>query len=217
MKPTITAREHYDRLAESGHGRDDPPAMQEYMARWDGPLFFEALGDLSGKDVFEVGVGCGRIARQVLKRGCRSLTGLDISSKTITTAEADLAEFTNVELVLADIVDFVRPVSFDVAFSVLTFMHIQDKQLALQHVVDSLRDGGRLVLSIDNASDSLDFGDWNVDLHPWPPEQYAEVLTNVGCEVDPLVPLIDTWSRPNGKKSETYGQAIATLVKARKP
>ena len=51
MKPTITAREHYDRLAESGHGRDDPPVMREYMARWDGPPFWQAIGDVRGKDV----------------------------------------------------------------------------------------------------------------------------------------------------------------------
>lgn len=217
MKPTITAQEHYDRLAESGHGRDDPPTMQEYMARWDGPLFFRALGDLNGKDVLEVGVGGGRIARRVLKLGCSSLTGLDISPKTIAVAEADLAGFSSVELVLADIAEFARPESFDVAFSVLTFMHIPDKRLALQHIVDALRCGGCLVLSIDKASDSLDFGDWKVALHPWPPERYVEVLTDLGCTVDPLVPLIDTWSPPNGKKSKTSGLPIATLIKARKP
>ncbi len=50
MKLTISAREHYDRLAKSGHVRDDPPFMHVYMARWDGPLFYEALGDLSNKD-----------------------------------------------------------------------------------------------------------------------------------------------------------------------
>ena len=216
MKPTITAQEHYDRLAESGHGRDDSPAMQQYMARWDGPLFYEALGDLRGKDVLEVGVGCGRVARQVLDRGCRSVTGVDISPKTIASAKGDLADFLNVELVLADISDFTRPDSFDVALSVLTFMHVQNKPLALRNVVDSLRSSGCLVLSIDHASDSLDFGDWRVDLHPWAPQRYAEVLASVGCEVEPLVPLIDTWSKPNGKQSETYGQAIATLVKARK-
>lgn len=216
MKPTITAQEHYDRLAASGHGRDDPPAMQKYMLRWDGPLFYEALGDLYGKDVLEVGVGGGRIARQVLKLGCRSLTGLDISPKTIAVAEADLAEFSNVELVLADIGEFARLESFDVVFSVLTFMHVQNKRLALQHIVDALRSGGCLILSIDNASDSLDFGDWQVALHPWPPEKYAEVLNNLGCTVDQPIPLIDTWSAPNGTKSETYGQAIATLIKAQK-
>jgi SAM-dependent methyltransferase len=216
MKPTITAREHYDRLAESGHGRDDPPFMQEYMARWDGPPFWKAIGDVREKDVLEVGIGCSRIARQVLKHGCRSLTGLDISPKTIAAAKADLAEFPNVELVLADINDFVRPESFDAAFSVLTLMHVQDKQRALQNVVDSLCPGGHLVLSIDNASDSLDFGNWTVKLYPWAPERYAQVLSSIGCEVADPIPLIDTWVTPKGKKSETFGQEIATLVKATK-
>jgi SAM-dependent methyltransferase len=214
MKPTITAREHYDRLAESGHGRDDPLLMQEYMARWDGPPFWDAVGDLSGKDVLEVGVGCGRIACQVLKRGCHSLTGIDISAKTIAAAKADLAEVANVELVLADIAEFARPESFDAVLSVLTFMHVEDKHTALRNVVDALRPGGRAVLSIDNASDLLDIGDWTVPLHPWPPERYAEVLTDTGCEVEQPIPLIDTWVGPNGSKSDTYGEAVATLIKA---
>ena len=216
MKPTITAREHYDRLAESGHGRNDPPAMQEYMARWNGPPFWDALGDLSEMDVLEVGIGCGRIARQVLKQGCRSLTGLDFSPKTIAAAKADLAEFPKVELILADINDFVRPESFDSAYSVLTMMHVQDKQKALQNFVDSLRPGGHLVLSIDNASDSLDFGNRTVTLYPWAPERYAQVLSSIGCELADPIPLIDNWVTPKGKKSETYGQDIATLIKATK-
>ena len=216
MKPTITALEHYERLARAGHGRNDSPLLQEFMARWDGPLLFQALGDLRGKDVLEVGIGCGRVSRQVLTVGCRSLTGLDISSTTIRNTEEDLAEFPNVELVLADIEDFVKPDGFDAAYSVLTFMHVQNKQLALQNVVHSLREGGHLVLSIDNPTDLIDFGTWKVDLHPWLPEQYAEALSDAGCEVDPLVPLIDTMTGPDGKKSDTYGEVTATLVKARK-
>ncbi len=216
MKPTISTREHYDRLAESGHGRNDPPVLLEYMARWDGPLFWNAVGELTGKDVLEVGVGVGRIARQVLSGGCGSFTGLDISSKTIAAVQEDLAEFANASFELADIDDFVRPASFDVVFSVLTFMHIKDKRVALEHMVDSLRPGGCVVLSIDKAADSFSFGDWKVDLYPWSPEQYAEVFRDLGCETDPLVPLVDTWIS-SGQESETYGQTIATLVKALKP
>ena len=65
MKPSISAGEHYDRLAEAGHGRDDPPCMRQYMARWDGPPFFDAPADPRGKDILEIGVGDGRIARQL--------------------------------------------------------------------------------------------------------------------------------------------------------
>ena len=216
MKPTLTAQEHYDRLAESGHGRDDPPFMQEYMARWDGPPFWKAIGDVREKDVLEVGIGCGRIARQVLKHGCCSLTGLDISTKSIAAARSHLSEFSNLKLIVADITEFCRPARFDVACSVLTFMHVQDKRKALQNVVDCLRPGGHVVLSIDNASDSLDFGEWTVTLHPWTPERYAEVLSSVGCEVTGLIPLIDTWSGPKGQKLGTHGEQIATVVEATK-
>jgi len=46
MKPVRSTREHYDRLAELGNGWDDPPLLQSYMARWDGPAFYGMLGDL---------------------------------------------------------------------------------------------------------------------------------------------------------------------------
>ena len=211
-KPVLTAREHYDRLAEAGHGRNDPPVMQSYMARWDGPLFRDALGDLTGKDVLEVGIGIGRIARQVLNAGCRSLTGLDISPKTIEVARSDLADFPNLELVLADITAFRREQAFDLAYSVLTFMHVEDKPRALSNIVASLRPGGRVVLSIDQPSDTLSYGDWAVPLSPWLPGQYVSALEQAGCEVAEPVPLLDSWIGPDGKRSETHGQCVATLV-----
>lgn len=216
MKPTITAREHYDRLSEASHGHEDPPHMLKYMARWDGPPFWDALGDLRRMDVLEVGIGWCRIARQVLERGCRSLTGLDISPKSIAAAASNLRGFPNLEVVLADITEFSRPDSYDAAYSVLTFMHVQDKQKALQNIVASLRPGGHVVLSISRESDTLDFGDYLVALHPWQPEQYADALARLGCEVADLIPLTDTWIERSGKRSDTYGEAIATLVKATK-
>jgi len=106
MKPILTAQEHYDRLAEMGNDLNDPPAMLEYMSRWDGPPFWNAIGDTGEKDILEIGIGTGRVARQLLKLGCRSLTGLDISPRTIEVAESQLCEFSNVKLILADITEF---------------------------------------------------------------------------------------------------------------
>lgn len=215
MKKAITAKEHYDRLAEAGNGRDDPPELQSFMARWDGPLFYDALGNLTGKDVLEVGIGVGRMARRILERGCGHLTGLDISPKTIAVAKTDLAEFPNLELALADITEFRRNLSFDLAYSVLTFMHIEDKPTALENIVASLRPGGSVVLSIDHSSSSsVDFGKWTVAVSRWLPAQYVTALKDVGCNVTDPVPLIDSWISPNGKRSETYGQCVATLIKA---
>ena len=216
MKPILTTQEHYDRLAEMGNDLNDPPEALEYMARWDGPPFWKAIGDSREKDILEIGIGTGRIACQLLKHGCRSLTGLDISPKTIEAAKSQLSDFSNTKLILADITEFCQPTSFDIACSVLTFMHIQDKSRALGNIVNCLRPGGHLVVSIDNASDSFDFGEWEIPLYPWAPERYTQVLGSMGCQVDAPIPLIDKWIDPQGKKSETYGQEIAALIKATK-
>lgn len=212
MKPTISARKHYDILAERGQGQKDPPILHSYMARWDGSQFYEMLGVMTGRDVLEVGIGTGRVAREVLKKGCRRLTGIDISPKTVAAVRNELAAFQNMELVNADICEFKRADSFDAAYSVLTFMHIEDKITALRNIVASLRSGGHVVLSIDREIDDLDFGEWKVPLFRWPPERYAEVLEQLGCRVLPLVPLIDTWIGPEGKLV-TYGSQVATLIK----
>jgi SAM-dependent methyltransferase len=216
MEEIITAQEHYDRLADQDHGRNDPPALQSYMARWDGPQFYEMLGRLPGRDVLEIGIGVGRVARKVLKAGCHCLTGLDISPKTLAIAQTDLAEFANLELLQADICDFRRDEGFDVAYSVLTFMHVENKEKALRNIVASLRPGGAVVLSIDRESDLLNFQEWAVRLYPWPPEQYAAALEQIGCDVSEPVPLIDSLIRPDGKASDTYGERVATLIRGTK-
>ena len=199
-----------------GNDINDPPEALEYMSRWDGPPFWNALGDSREKDVLEIGIGTGRIARRILEHGCRSLTGLDVSPKTIAVAGFQLGNFANAELVLAGIAEFCQPGSFDIACSVLTFMHVQDKVNALENIVHSLRPGGHLVLSIAYTSDSFDFGEWMVPLFPWAPERYTQVLGSIGCDVADPIPLIDKWIDSHGRKSETYGKEIASLIKATK-
>ncbi len=213
-KPVLTAREHYDRLALMGNDINDPPDALSYMARWDGPPFWDAIGDPRGKDVLEAGVGTGRLALQLLEKGCRSFTGLDISPLTIEAAETRLNGFSNVQLILGDISEFRRPCGFDIAYSVLTFMHVQDKAKALENIVGSLRPGGKLVLSLDMASDTFDFGQWEVPLFPWEPELYVQALESSGCSVWEPQPLVDRWMDSNGGVSDTFGQPIATLIKA---
>jgi SAM-dependent methyltransferase len=213
----IETLEHYERLIDQGIDPfRDPPALQAYMRRWDGPLFFDALGDLSDKDVLEIGVGTGRIAGQILDRGCRHLTGIDFSLKTIERARENLAKHPNVELVFSDVADFVKPSAFDVAYSVLTFMHIAEKRKVLENVVDSLKPRGRIILSVAEQGEWLDVMPWRVRLHYEPPKEYARLLEGLGCVVAEPVALIDTWISPRGKKEETHGKKIATMIQATK-
>ena len=213
----VTALDHYERLiTENNDSCEDNPMMQSYMARWDGPPFWMALGDLESRRVLEIGVGTGRVVRQLLLRGCGHVTGVDFSQATIARAESNLEAYTNVDLLVTDICDFCQPETFDVACSVLTFMHIENKPKALRNIVTSLRAGGHLVLSIDHAGDWLDFGNRRVELHPAVAKEYVAWLRDLGCYVDNPIPLVDTWLDEKGKKLETYGQTIATLIKAKK-
>ncbi len=213
--PIVSALEHYDRCIDEGHDPcEDGPLLQRYMARWDGPRFFEFLGDLTGKDVLDVGVGTGRLAQPILQRGCRRFTGIDISPKTIERARQNLGGFPNVELLVADVGAFVRPAAYDAAYSVLTFMHIEDQQRALQNMATSLRPGGVIVISVDHSGPWLDFGDRRVRLYPAAVDAYIGWLTDLGCQTDRPVPLIDTWVSRDGAGAETYGKPVATLVRA---
>ena len=162
-------------------------------------------------------MGTGRLAQQVLRRGCRRFTGIDISPKTIERARQNLSGFPNVELLVADAGAFVRPVAYDATYSVLTFMHIEDKQRALQNMATSLRPGGVIVIAIDHSGPWLDFGDRRIRLYPATVDAYVGWLTDLGCQTDRPAPLIDTWIGPEGARTDTYGKPVASLIRAVKP
>jgi SAM-dependent methyltransferase len=215
--PIVPTREHYDRCIDEGIDPcEDDSLLQRYMARWDGARFFELLGDLKGKTVLEVGVGTGRLARRVLARRCARFTGIDLSPKTIARARRNLSTFANVELLVANIEGFTRLETYDVAYSVLTFMHIANKAQALANIVAALQPGGHVVLSIDRAKDWLEFGNRRVKLYPKAPAAYTRWLRSLGCDVERPMPLIDMWVDAEGRRSETFGRPIATLVRATK-
>ncbi len=137
-------------------------------------------------------MGTGRLARQVLARGCARFTGLDLSPATVARARAHLTAYPQAELLVADIAEFAREAAYDCAYSVLTFCHIADKPRALRRMVEALKPGGRLVLSLSQCADEwLDFGPRRVPLYPAAPEESVAWLRALGCRVAPLQTLFD--------------------------
>ena len=127
MKNEASVTEHYDRMIDE---IDDPALpvvtdpftetgkLRDWLAQSDGPAFWDAVGKVSGKRFLEVGVGTGRVAKKMLERGCAGLVGIDVSAKTIIRARQNLAAYTNVELLHADITEYRSVGSFDLVYLV---------------------------------------------------------------------------------------------------
>ena len=128
---------HYDLLIDEGNDPvNDPIELKEYMDQWDGKVFLEALTATKDKNVLEIGVGTGRLAVQVIPN-CKQFTGIDVSSKTIIRAKEHLSTYSPI-LICEDFLSYNFSERFDVIYSSLTFLHIQEKQKALEKVFSLL-------------------------------------------------------------------------------
>ena len=175
---------HYDLLIDEDNDPvHDPEPLQEYMNKWDGPAFIEQMQLNNKKSVLEIGVGTGRLAVRVAPL-CGAFYGVDISSKTIDRAAENLAGFENVSLICADFLTYGFDRAFDVVYSSLTFMHIEDKQRAVNKIATLLNDAGRFVLSIDkNPSEFIDTGIRKVKIYPDTAKIITECIENAGLSL----------------------------------
>ena len=122
---------HYDLLVDEGNDPVcDPEPLKQYMDKWDGQAFIDALQLDKTKSVFEIGVGTGRLAVRTVPF-CNKFTGIDISPKTIERAKHNLKSFNNILLICNNFLTYDFTEKYDVIYSSLTWMHIQNKQFAM--------------------------------------------------------------------------------------
>lgn len=158
---------YYDSLIDKNNDPvHDLEPLKQYMNNWDGQIFIDKMNLSRDKSVLEIGVGTGRLAVQAAPL-CGEFYGIDLSSKTIGRAKENLALYENTVLIHGDFLSFDFAKSFDVIYSSLTFMHINDKQSAIQRVADLLKKGGKFILSIDKNQDKyIDFGKSKIEVYP---------------------------------------------------
>lgn len=170
---------HYDLLIDENNDPvHDPKPLQDYMDKWDGQAFNDKMELNKNKSVLEIGVGTGRLAVRVAPL-CGEFCGVDISPKTIDRAKENLAEFANVRLTCADFLSYEFGRTFDVVYSSLTFMHIKEKQKAINKVAALLKDGGRFVLSIDKNQDRfIDTGTRKITIFPDTPDEMRTYIVD---------------------------------------
>ena len=175
---------HYDLLIDEGNDPvHDPEPLREYMDKWDGQAFIDKMELNKDESVLEIGVGTGRLAVRVAPL-CGEFYGVDISSKTIERAKENLAEFKNVRLTCADFLSYEYGRAFDVVYSSLTFMHIEDKQRAVNKIAGLLNDIGKFVLSIDkNPNEFIDTGTLKIRIFPDTPTEMAECIRTAGLTI----------------------------------
>lgn len=175
---------HYDLLIdENNDPARDPEPLREYMDKWDGRQFIDSLQLTKEKSVLEIGVGTGRLAVRTAPN-CREFFGIDLSPKTVKRAKENLKEQTNVALVCGDFMSYEFGRKFDVIYSSLTFMHIKDKQAAINKVKTLLNISGRFVLSIDKIqSDTIEYGTRKIKIHPDRKEDIAEYINQSGMRL----------------------------------
>lgn len=176
--------QHYNLLIdESNDPVHDSKPLRDYMDKWDGPVFIDSMELDNKKSVLEIGVGTGRLAVRVAPL-CGEFCGIDISPKTIERAKENLAEYRNIELICADFLSYKFDRKFDVIYSSLTFMHIEDKQNAINKAATLLKDGGKFVLSIDkNQSEYIDTGTRKIKIYPDTKEKTVEYIKAAGLTI----------------------------------
>lgn len=181
----VSVKEHYDLLIqEENDPVRDPPVLQEYMNQWDGPAFLQALAPSPDSRVLEIGVGTGRLARQVLKIGCGSFTGIDLSPATIRRAEENLEKWDNLSLIQGDFLTYPFSQTFDIIYASLTLFHFKDKETFVRKVGQLLCRGGRVVFSIPKeAQTSIQYGTREVELYPDDFHYLAALLEAAGLQV----------------------------------
>ncbi|XMB85559.1 class I SAM-dependent methyltransferase [Mycoplasmatota bacterium WC44] len=155
---------HYDMLIDEGNDPvQDSSELQAYMDKWDGTPFIKQLKLTGGEDVLEIGIGTGRIAKKII-HDCRTLTGIDISPKTIYKAKEHLKD---ANLICGDFLNYNFDCQFDLIYSSLTFLHFQDKRAIINKLGKIMRDKARAVISLTkDKSDLLTYGNKSLRLYP---------------------------------------------------
>jgi ubiquinone/menaquinone biosynthesis C-methylase UbiE len=143
MSATDTTREEWNAFAkawiEMTAGRGDPHRVGLLD-----PWMLGACGDVTGKDVIDLGCGEGRFARMLAERGARVL-GVDFSDVMFIAANRHPMD--HVRYAVGDMSRLrdIGDASFDLAVSYVSLVDVVDYRAAIAEAFRVLRPGGRFV------------------------------------------------------------------------
>lgn len=116
--------------------------------------FLEGLVD--GKNVFELGVGIGRMTSELAERA-KKVVGVDISPPMLERAREKLKKFRNVHLFLGKITDLgLPPKSFDLIFESIVLLHILNPQ-ELQDTIHKMQELSDRIFMVEHTHEGRGF------------------------------------------------------------
>ncbi|MFD4480424.1 class I SAM-dependent methyltransferase [Streptomyces sp. NPDC058471] len=169
----------WDSIAAQGHRTDTPQVAPADIAwtSWPGRgPGAEILGDLAGQAVAELGCGTGEHVAYAAAHGVRLALGIDASPRRLEQARARFGHLTTTEWQLGDAASVLAQIPvLDVCYSIFGALWYADPKQLLPVIAARLRQGGRLVFSV-NA--------------PRPGEQCGRRVDNLTLDAGTRLPVI---------------------------
>lgn len=132
--------------------RRSPKLLSDFSAR---PRVLDAMGELSGLRVLDLGCGEGYMARLLLDQGVSEVVGLDLSREMISAAISSTTDERAI-FAMCDLRQGLPPFkgTFDVVIAVFLFNYLTDAEVnvVMTQVASTLRPGGRVVVTIPHPA-----------------------------------------------------------------
>ncbi|MDQ0271401.1 class I SAM-dependent methyltransferase [Cytobacillus purgationiresistens] len=144
------------------------------------PAMKEAISNLEGKTILDLGCGMGGLSKYCAANGAKKVMGVDISGKMIERAEKD-NRHENIQYLCQPIEELQLPSeSFDLIISSLAVHYIKDYSALVATVYHLLKKGGKFVFTTEHpiTTANKEMNGWITNeegqrLH-WPVDDYHE-------------------------------------------
>jgi SAM-dependent methyltransferase len=120
------------------------PDQDVQFRRW--TVHLDPAIDWLGRRFLDAGCGAGRNSYWAMTYGAAGGLAVDIDERSLGAARANLARFPTVEVRFQSIYDLEESEAFDIVFSIGVIHHLSDPDLAIRHLVQAAKKGGRVLI-----------------------------------------------------------------------